>query len=76
MEIEASIAQVTKLEEISDLNVLPECFCEPLKTLWRATFGLRAAICPPLLYMVSLSFWEHFRITANENDTNNILQTF
>jgi len=27
------------LEEISDLNILPECFCGPLKTLCRATFG-------------------------------------
>ena len=28
----------------------PGCFCGPLKTLWRATFGPRAAICPPLVY--------------------------
>jgi len=28
----------------------PECFCGPLKTLWRVTCGPRASICPPLLY--------------------------
>jgi len=37
------------LEEISDLMIFPECFCGPLKTLWRATCCLWAAIWPPLL---------------------------
>jgi len=37
-----------KLEEISDLMIFPECFRGPLKTLWRATCGPRAANCPPL----------------------------
>jgi len=36
------------LEEISDLKIFSECFRRPLKTPWRATFGPRAAICPPL----------------------------
>jgi len=36
------------LEEISDLNVFPECFRGPLKTLWRARFSPLAAICPSL----------------------------
>jgi len=36
------------LEEISDLKIFSECFRGPLKTLWRATFGPRAAIYPPL----------------------------
>jgi len=36
-------------EEISDLKIFFECFRGPLKTLWRTTFGPRAAICPPLL---------------------------
>jgi len=29
--------------------IFPECFRGPLKTLWPATFGLRAANCPPLI---------------------------
>jgi len=37
-----------KLKEISDLNKFPEFFRGPLKTLWWATFGPRASICPPL----------------------------
>jgi len=37
-----------KLEEISDLKMFSECFRGPRKTLWRATFGPRAAIHPPL----------------------------
>jgi len=36
------------LEEISGLNIFPERFRGPLKTLWRATFGPRAAIFPLL----------------------------
>jgi len=39
-----------KLKEISDLNILPEYFRGPLKTLWRAAFAPRAAICPPLAH--------------------------
>jgi len=39
------------LEEISDLNILPESFSGSLETLWHATFGLRAAICLPLDYV-------------------------
>jgi len=35
------------LEEISDLKTFSECLCGLLKTLWRATFGLQAAIYPP-----------------------------
>jgi len=38
-----------KLEKISDLMIFPECFRGPLKTLWRATCGPRAANCPPLV---------------------------
>jgi len=37
-----------KLKEVSDLNIFPELFRGPLETLWLATFGPRAAICPPL----------------------------
>jgi len=37
------------LEEISDLMVFPQSFRGPLKTLWRATFGPRAANSPPLI---------------------------
>jgi len=37
------------LEEISDLKIFLECFRGPLETLWRATIGPRAAICPPLV---------------------------
>jgi len=50
-EVQASLGLVSfsvKLEEISDLKNFPECFREPLKTLWRATFSPRAAICPHL----------------------------
>ena len=43
-----------KLEEISDLINFRECFRGPLKTLWRATCGPRAANCPPLSYSTSL----------------------
>jgi len=53
MEIEASLWQVglsTKLEEILDLKIFPECFRGPLKTLRRATCGLRVANCPLLAY--------------------------
>jgi len=53
-EIEAGLGQsfstnicCGKLEEISDLKIFSECFSGPLETLWRATFGLRAAIFPP-----------------------------
>jgi len=35
-----------KLEEIADLIIFSECFRGPLKTLWRATCGPRAANCP------------------------------
>jgi len=47
MEIEASLFELVedKLEAISDLTFLPECFRGPLKTLWRATCGPRAANC-------------------------------
>jgi len=31
------------------MKIFPECFCGPRKTLWWATFGPRAAICPPLI---------------------------
>jgi len=45
------------LKEIADLNKVPELFLGPLKTLWRATFGPRAAICPPLAYCnISIGF--------------------
>jgi len=37
-----------KLEEISDLMIFLECLSGPLKTLWRATCGPRAADCPPM----------------------------
>jgi len=37
-----------KLEEISDLKIFPECFCGPLKTMWRVTCGPRAANCRTL----------------------------
>jgi len=37
-----------KFEEISDLKVFPECFRGPLKTLWQATCGGRAASYPLL----------------------------
>jgi len=41
-----------KLKELSDLNIFLESFHGPLKTLWRATFGSRAAICPTLAYVL------------------------
>jgi len=57
MEIEANLGYslgtdicCDKLEEISYLKIFPECLRRPLKTLWRATFGPRGAICPPLLW--------------------------
>jgi len=31
----------------------PECFRGPLKTLWRATYGLRAANYLPLTYTIA-----------------------
>jgi len=31
------------------MNIFPQCFRGPLKTLWRATCGPRAANCPLLL---------------------------
>ena len=33
-------------EQISDFKIFPECFREPLKTLWRATCGPHAARGP------------------------------
>jgi len=50
MEVEASLGSSLRLiwEEISDLINFPECFRGPLKTLWWATCGPRAANCPPL----------------------------
>ena len=56
VEIEASVGQVSrsiniscdKLQELSDFMIFPECFRGPQKTLWRATWGPRAANCPPL----------------------------
>jgi len=38
------------LEEILGFKIFPECFRGPRKTTWRATFGPRAANCPPLPY--------------------------
>jgi len=29
-------------QEISDLKIFPECFCRPLKMLWRVTCGPQA----------------------------------
>jgi len=39
-----------KFEEILGLNIFTECFRGPPTTTWRATFGPRAANCPPLAY--------------------------
>jgi len=39
-----------KLTQISHLKIFPECFCGPLKILWRATCGPRAANYLPLTY--------------------------
>jgi len=36
-------------EEISDVKIFPACFLGPLKAIWRASRGPRAANCPHLL---------------------------
>jgi len=41
-----------KLEKLFRFEDFSECFCGPLKTLCRATFGPRAAICPPMAYCI------------------------
>jgi len=41
-------------QEISDLKIFPEWFRGPLKTMWRATCGLRACGWTTLDYMALL----------------------
>jgi len=53
----------SKLEEISDLMIFSECFRGPLKTLWRATCGPRAANFPTLGY--GIPFWGKSRVESD-----------
>jgi len=59
MEVEAILGSSRRIiwEEISDLINFLECFRGPLKTLWWATCGPRAANCPPLPYSIRQWYW-------------------
>ena len=45
------------------MNIFPECFRGPLKTLWRATFGSRDAICPSLVYLIKM-YMQPFKLAV------------